>query len=157
MHLDMEECFFKDVLNCTTDSGDLSTAGPRRIETVIKCSKVYKDGISTNLEPMLDKDSSLSIRCHRDCVSTYTSRLHVTRHLKRASDENVPHDSPKRRRSFDSNFSFDCDCLFCGSNCDVVKPTKNPGRWRKAYIFRQIESIYGGNTVKEYLLRKCEE
>lgn len=155
----MEGCFFKDVLQCEEDSGILTTAGKARIETIIRCSKSYKDGIDTGLEEKLADDPSLTIQCHRNCVSTYTSRHHISRHLKRKGETEVtPHVSPKRRRSsVDSNFSFLRHCLFCGSDCNVEKPAKNPGRWRKAYIFRQVECAQVGKSLKEHLLEKCDE
>ena len=46
---------------------------------------------------------------------------------------------------------------FDGLQCNVEKPAKNPGRWRKAYLFRQVESAETGESVKEILLQKCNE
>ena len=34
----MDDCFFRDVLECGDDSGPLSNAGKARIDTIIKCS-----------------------------------------------------------------------------------------------------------------------
>ena len=74
----------------------MSNAGKARIDTIIKCSKSYKDGPDTCPEVKLADDN-------------------------RAYD-NV---SPKRRRSSgDSTFSFLWQCLFCGSNCNVVRPER---------------------------------
>ena len=155
----MEVCFFKDVLQCKDDSGVLTTAGKARIETIIRCSKLYQDDIDTTLEEKLADDPSPSVHCHRNCVSTYTSQHHISRHLKRKGETEVtPHASSKRRRSSgDTIFSFLQHCLFCGSFCDVKKPERHPGRWRKAYKFRQIERAQDGERLKEQLLEKCDE
>ena len=67
----MDECFFRDVLECGDDSGPLSNAGKARIDTIIKCSKSYKDGFDPCLEAKLADDPDLTIKCHRNCVSTY--------------------------------------------------------------------------------------
>ena len=74
----MEECFFKDVLSCEKGPDKLTTAGKLRIETIINtCSKTYEDGIDTVLEMKLEHNPSLTIQCHRDCVSTYTLRQQI--------------------------------------------------------------------------------
>ena len=155
----MDSCFFKDILQCEADAGSLTKASQARIDSIIRCSKVYNDGLDSVLEEKLANDPTFSIHYHRNCVSTYTSQHHIRRHLKRKGEkETTPHLSPKRRRSSgDSNFSFLQHCLFCGSNCNVEKSSKNPGRWRKAYMFRQIERTPDGRGLKEYLLEKCDE
>ena len=73
-------------------------SGVARIETIIECSKVYDDLIHTVLAVKLTDDPSLTIMCHRNCMSTYTSRQQVKRFLKRRVmwKMNVP---PKRGRS----------------------------------------------------------
>ena len=76
------ECFFKWKFNCS--NSDLREVGPARIETIIKYSKEYEDGAHTELEAKLKDDSNLKLKCHRNCVSSYTSAEHVKRHKKRS-------------------------------------------------------------------------
>ena len=120
---------------------------------------LYKDGLDTCLEVELVDDPHLTTKCHINCVSTYTPRHHISRHLKRKGDIAVnPQVSPKRRRSFgDSTFSFLWLCIFCGLNCNIVRPAKNPGRRRKTFVFRQDDSVEVGKSLKQYLLDKCDE
>ena len=53
-------------------------------------------------------------------------------------------------------FFFLRQCLFCGSNCNVVRLEKNQRRWRKAFIFRQVDSVEVGKSLKQHLLDKCD-
>ena len=48
-------------------------------------------------------------------------------------------------------------CLFCGKDCNVHKSRKNPGRWRKAFIFRQNENTQSGKDMKQFLLDVCND
>ena len=73
-------CFYKWKFDCDGRSYDLIKAGPVRITKVIKCSKVYEDNMHFDLEKMLKENSDLTIDCHKGCVSTYTSNMHLNRH-----------------------------------------------------------------------------
>ena len=55
----------------------------RRIRSIIEASKLREDGIHIYLEKELEANSNLTIKCHRNCVSTYTSKYHIKRHLKK--------------------------------------------------------------------------
>ena len=44
-------CFFKSKFNC--EDGNLVTAGPARIQTIVKFSKEYKDDFYLTLEEQL--------------------------------------------------------------------------------------------------------
>ena len=108
MH-EMEECYFSKINKCRcSESSDYATAGPQRIQTIINCSKKYDDNLHQNLQECLDNDSEYSIRTHRTCVSTYTSKQQVERFLKwKGSGTTGLSVSPrKRRRSSMPDFYF---------------------------------------------------
>ena len=63
------QCYFKWKYNCD-DKGELTKAGPARIESVI--SKEYKDNVHFDLVDRSGKNPKLTIECHRSCVSTNT-------------------------------------------------------------------------------------
>ena len=79
----MAECYFK----CDIPDQNLSEAGPERIKKIIESCKLRSDTIHHELQKQLDENPELTIACHRTCVSTYTSSVHIRRHLKRHESE----------------------------------------------------------------------
>ena len=153
----MEKCYFLKVDKCVRpESSDYATAGPQRVQTIINCSKKYDDNLHQELQECPDKDSDYSIRTHRICVSTYTSKQHVERFLKRkGADVTGLSVSPrKRRRSSLPDFDFQKHCLFCGETCNVNKDPKHPTRWRKAYLCRTVGD--DGTDLKQEILKVCK-
>lgn len=156
-------CYFK-LVDKYLDEGNEKyvTAGPVRIQTIIACSKQYDDGLCVQLEEELSENSQLTIQTHRNCVSTYTSKTHIKRALKRKGDlDPIPStsSSPKRRRRSDTpGFNFQEHCLFCGEICNLQKDPKNPGRWRKTYLCRSLNVVHGGTEIdlKSDILFACK-
>ena len=52
----MDECYFRDVRQCSESSEGLTTAGRTRIEIIIECRKAYDDDIHTILAAKLTDD-----------------------------------------------------------------------------------------------------
>ena len=84
-----------------------------------------------------------SFSCHRSCLTSYTSKEHIQRILRKrkADEEDFETDTRrlrgKSKRTSDSNqFNFKEHCLFCAENCDVQIDRKHPKRWRAAYVCR---------------------
>ena len=77
-------CIYKWKFNRDGRNYDLTKAGAARIATVIKFSKEYKDDMHVDLVG----NQELTIDCHRTCISTYTSKLHLSRQKKRQSSAN---------------------------------------------------------------------
>ena len=89
------------------------------------------DTLPTDLASDIQADHSLSISCHRSCVSTYTSKLMIRRHLKTVSRSSSEPSPSKHTRFKDPEiFSFQTHCIFCGNTCNETRPKKNPKRWR---------------------------
>ena len=82
------QCYFKWKYNCD-DKGELTKAGPARMESVIRFSKEHKDNVHVDLVDRLGKNPEVTIGCHRGCVSTYTSQHHLSRHKKREGCSSV--------------------------------------------------------------------
>ena len=124
-----QTCIFSTVGLCKSDntaSRSFCTLGPQRIETIINASKLYGHGeLQRQLEELGWRDD---VYVHKSCVSTYTSKQHISRHLKRKGDTTADaYVSPKRRRrSGTPTFEFREHCLFCGETCDVTKDVKHP-------------------------------
>ena len=75
------KCFFE----CENTSTNLINCGSGRIATIRKCSIRRKDGLIKKL------DGLDSIKCHKNCVSTYASDLHIKRFLsKQEHAEEIP-------------------------------------------------------------------
>ena len=72
----MGDCFFSPC-DATKAGKPLVTVGPDRVRSIIRSSKARQDGIHEELEQRLEADESIELKCHRDCVSTYTSHSHI--------------------------------------------------------------------------------
>lgn len=84
------------------------------------------------------------MRCHKSCVSSYTSKAHTDRHKRRSeaeSDASIPRKVTRRLLMGDAAepFNFRKHRLFCGEDCNVERDEKNPARWRQAYVFRELD------------------
>jgi len=66
----MEDRYFKHFDKCSKEE-DLSSAGKKRIESIIKASIDRGDELPTDLKSAIDNDDNFKILCHRFCVSTY--------------------------------------------------------------------------------------
>ena len=133
------------------------------ISTIIKSSQKRQDDLHIELERRLIENKHLTIKCHRGCVSSYTSKSHILRHLKRIhtadrpSINGGPIVAAKRFcRSDLPDFSFKRHCLFCGMDCIMDYNTKNPSRWRQVYLCRTADR--GKKTIpfKEVILEVCD-
>ena len=103
------------------------TAGPARIQTIVKFGKEYKDDFYLTLEEKLRDNPNVTIECHWNCVSTYTSKERLNRHGKRerSAAESDPSQPPiKQRRSTVQGLSFKGQCIFCGESCIIASPGK---------------------------------
>ena len=152
----MDECFFKWKYNCDKET-EVKEVGPPRIASIIKYSKQYGDEIHIELEKDLKENAELTLKCHRNCVSTYTSNQHLKRHKCKvlSSDCNPSFRQCKRqRRSLEPVFCFQEHCLFCGEECSVEKDKRHPDRWRRAALCRTA-SRPGQKSFKESILDVC--
>ena len=118
------ECYFKSLswLCGGGSNEDLVSAGPARITAIIQASKQRGDIIYIDLECDRHQDDSMIIRCHRNCISTYTSKLHIKRHLSKQEHDGSEstHTLPtKRTRSSLPIFNLKTHCLFCGDECQT--------------------------------------
>ena len=68
-----KKCFFE----CENTSTNLINCSYGRIVTIRKCSTRCKDGLIKKL------DGLDSIKCHKNCVSTYKSGLRIKRFLSK--------------------------------------------------------------------------
>ena len=152
------QCYFKWKYNCD-DKGELTRAGPARIESVVRFSKEYKDNVHVDLVDRLEKNPELTIECHRSCVSTYNSQQHLSRHRKREGCTSLSASQPlkKQRRSDVPVFRFKENCLFCGELCKMEKNKKHPDRWKKAVLCRTAYAGPGKKAFKEFILEACTQ
>lgn len=138
-------CFFE----CTNDSPNLISCGASRIQTIKNSSVKRGDGLAHRL------DGLHSIRCHKNCVSTYTSAHHIKRYLSKQEKDTSGNDAQvplkKSRRSDKHDFRFKEQCLFCGEIClPLASSSRHPDRWRKVVQCRTA----GG--FKQNILRTCD-
>lgn len=153
----MTGCFLGQVYGCGESEKVLTSVGADRITTIINSSKHRQDNIHVDLEKRRQNDETLTIQCHRDCISTYTSSWHISRHLKRSGTTPSSSQRPvkRTRRSDVEKFEFRENCLYCGENCALKPDPKNPKRWRKALLCRTADRP-GRQTFKETVLEACE-
>lgn len=76
-----------------------------------------------DLEEALAGNPEFTIDCHRSCVSTYSSKLHLSRQKKRqssANDRQTPSQpSKKYSRSHLLTFKLKENYLFCRELCEL--------------------------------------
>ena len=102
----------------------------------------------------------MTIGCHRNCVSTYTSKERLNRHRKRessAAESDPSQPLLKQRRSTVQGFSFKEQCIFCGESCAIEKDKKHPDRWRRAVLCRTVDASPGKKSFKESILKVCDQ
>ena len=95
---------------------------------------------------------------HKSCISTYTSKHHISRILGKcintARAKCEP--PPPKRRSQSTTFSFKEHCLFCGDIC-LSRDPKHPNRWREVCQCKTADPALGRKSTKEQILEKCNE
>ncbi len=123
-----------------------------RVKTIIEASKKYGDGLCQSLEDKLREDQNVKINYHKNCVSRYTSKTNIKCNLP---DQTETTPSPKKLRTFYSEFDFRLHCFYCGTECKIDKDPKHPDRWRQAYLCRSTWSESTKKPYKEFLLEKC--
>ena len=154
-----EKCFFQWKFQCEKKEQPLTEAGAQRIENIIRCSRTYGDGVHEQLQDELDKNHELTIKCHRNCVSTYTSSSQLNRFSKRQKkeqDTRPPSAKKTRKATMTSGFVFQEHCLFCGEPCNLQKDPKHPDRWRPAYLCCEAISKGGKKSFKNSILEACD-
>ena len=128
-----------------------------RINSIINASKIRMDFLYTELEKELTFNSELTIKCHKSCASSYTSKDHLKRVCKKRNVSISSHNEPpmnKRRLSADK-FIFKLHCIFCGEICKP-RDKKNPSRWREIVKCTTADQK-GRTSLKENILLKCKE
>ena len=129
-----DSCFFQ----CGKSSQPLITSGPAHIKTIIKASKQCGDDrdIVSILQQNFDRNPSLTIHCHKNCVLEYTSKQHITCCGSSEGQRSSSEQPPKRiRRSEVSPFNFLEHCIFCGQDCVLEHDKCNTSCWRPSYPF----------------------
>ena len=131
------ECIFhqSNHVNCNGSTDNLKLISKTRLDSIIEKSKIREDSLHQQLMELSNQEQEL-LKCHTNCVSTYTSKTHLKRWLDRHPKENSSQEdsSPKRvKRSEVTIFDWKQHCLFCGDSCEVTPERKNPGRHRPAY------------------------
>ena len=132
--------------------------GPRRVQNIINSSKLRGDKLHTSLEPKLSYDADSTLECHKDCVSTYTSKSHIKRHVSisgAGSDPGLP-ESKRSCRSSSTSFDFQINCLFCGEVCQLQLDPRHPERWNK--VIRCATAEQGDDyNFKKDILKVCNQ
>ena len=95
-------------------------------------------------------------RCHKDCISSYTSK----HHLKRLAAESIidhsnPSIQPKKLRSQTKEFNFKEQCMFCEEVCKMEDsrhpyPKKNP-------VAKVSNNCTQNHSFKDTVLQICED
>ena len=108
-----------------------------------------------------------NLKCHGNCVSTYTSDTHIKRYLakqkyKQASGnlfDTPPPPPPVKRllRSEDTQLTWKTHCFFCVDTCSILADPKNPNRWRESYKCHTSDRGTELSTFKDAVLKVCDE
>jgi len=129
---------------------EISVAGTDRIQTIIESSKRRSDALHKDLASRLLAEKHLEVLCHRDCVSTYTSKSDIKIHRKNLSALKGSEETSaekRLRRSRSTTFNFRQHCIFCGEECFDIDP-KHPDRWRRVVLCRTAVRGEGTKTFR---------
>ena len=122
-----------------------------RIDSLRLASNERGDGLTQMLP-----ENPTQFTCHRNCISTYCSKHHIKRFVKRRMlDSETDTSTGKKRMRSDSSFEFRQSCVFCGEKCELERNYRHPKRWREAYLFRTL--VQGKTTSKEYITKRADE
>ena len=143
-------------------AGKLVAAKGARIEKMIESSHRRGDNVHISLQRQYDLDKDMVITCHHNCVSTYTSKEHIQRHLKRkeGSRSQLACDQPRTKiqgRSGYSAFDFQQHCLFCGEQCHMEPDPCHPDRLRQVKLCRTADRGNESKPFKEVILDVCHQ
>jgi len=136
---------------------ELSVAGTDRIQIITGSSKRRSDARHEYLASRLLTEEHLEVLCYRDCVSTYTFKSYIKRHLNKLSALKGSEETSteKRLQRFGSiTFNFRQHCLFYGDECFDIDPN-HPDRWRRVVLCRTAVRGEGTKTFKETLQNVC--
>lgn len=145
----MDKCIF----NCESN-GILYEVSEDRLTTILEASKQRKDLLNIAIEKKITDCPDGELKCHRNCVSTYTSKHHIFRFLKRTIAETNNNQQTKAKRVH-SSFDLKTHCIFCGNEC-IERSYKNPSRWRPYFPFGAIIKS-SENSLKQYLTSFCAD
>lgn len=129
-------------------SGELEAISQSKINSIIVASQTRNDNFHVSLESKDIINPNILFYCHRNCYSTYTSKTHINRVLKRCAQDDIIQTGKRVLRSAPSSFDFKSNCLLCGEKCAERDP-KNPNRHYPIYMVRTIE-------MKPALIETCE-
>ena len=74
-----QECIFKGYLSNCHRGAEVQSISEKRLRSIREASKLRKDFLCSNL-PSLNQDNLV---VHKNCPSTYTSKTHIDRYLKK--------------------------------------------------------------------------
>lgn len=126
-HIMEAECYFHWKYNCSDKYKKLINIKAKRIENIIKSSKLYEDDRHNRLQLQYDENKELILKAHKGCVEKYLHPKEIQKALKRRHPEeksSLVNEPPRKRRSEVTRFNFLHDCMFCGAECKVEKDKK---------------------------------
>lgn len=142
-----QDCYLKEYVNCSgSGKGSFTSAARLRTASISR---------GDSLHAQLSEDSDTRYWCHKNCVSTYTSKTLIQRQISKCSASKPP---PKKRsrRSEDNVFIFQKHCFICGKTCEERDP-KHPERWRPYSYCRTADRGKLQRTFKEVILDTCDQ
>ena len=116
-------CLFKDntqIKTCKSlmsKDGTLISISKVRLKNIVGKSKKRKGTVHLTINAM-SAEEKVALKCHRACVSTYTSKTHVKRATKKEKDEKQSAQKRKCRSDWNA-FVWKVHCLFCGEACQI--------------------------------------
>ena len=137
-------------MNCGDgSSGAFCNVGVERLKTA---SKLRGDG----LHEQLLHDLNTKYKCHKNCVSSYTSSFHIKRYLSKHDKVSVEPAAKRSCRSHAPPFNFKKHCIICGEEC-LPKDPRNPKRWRRVVQCQTADRGETQKTFREVILDTCEK
>ena len=73
-----DRCFFHSKFKCEAKKHELINVGSGRIQNIIRCRRVYDDGIHEQLGKDIENDKGLVLKYHKSCVYVHFKQAEGT-------------------------------------------------------------------------------
>ena len=131
--MDSQDCYLKEFINCSCSGGG-GLVGVKRLRT----ASISR---GDDLHEQLSHEQDTKYWCHKNCVSSYTSKSHIKSSVSKQNGTNGPTPPAKRIRRYEQEtFIFKENCFLCGKVCEEVDP-RHPNRWRPVNYCRTADAV----------------
>ena len=144
--MDSQDCYLKDYINCS-GHGAGGFVGVKQLW-------IASTSRGDSLHEELSEEPDAKYWCHKNCVSSYTSKSHIKVEVSKKGDNDAP-PAKQSRRSEQDTFIFKEHCFLCGKPCEELDPC-HPDWWWPVSYCRTADHGKSQKTFKDVILDTCD-